>query len=122
MDRYEAAARAEGWTRNAHNGYFVGPVGSPTRIADYESWQELCEINEIMPLIPIASYYVLDGHTLGFVYDEAPTQFNVLHGSVLKGGHDWKNGCVHISPVCKLEPATLADFEEFGVSPKGHIA
>jgi hypothetical protein len=72
-------------------------------------------------MMPTARYFVKDGHTLGYVYDEAPGQFNVLHGSVLKGGHDWKNGPVAISPICKLEPATLADFEEYRVCPKGHI-
>lgn len=46
---YEAAARAAGWDRNAHNGYFVGPIGSETRLADYDSWKELCEVQGIAP-------------------------------------------------------------------------
>lgn len=48
---YEAAAREFGWTRNAHNGYFVSPVGSNVRMADYSDWEELCLDNGIEPKI-----------------------------------------------------------------------
>ncbi|QNP78372.1 hypothetical protein [Agrobacterium tumefaciens] len=48
---YEAAARELGWTRNAHNGYFVAPVGSDVRMADYDDWEELCTANDIEPLV-----------------------------------------------------------------------
>lgn len=67
------------------------------------------------------SHYVLNGHTLGYVYDEHPTTFGVLHGSVLLGGHDWRNGPVTITDTDVLVPATLEDFDKFNVSPKGHI-
>lgn len=43
----EAAAVAAGWSRNAHNGYFVAPVSSEVRMADYSSWRELCDDNGI---------------------------------------------------------------------------
>jgi hypothetical protein len=52
-DRYKTAAIEAGWGRNEHNGYFVGPVGSPTRMADYDSWQELCEVNGIEVPTPL---------------------------------------------------------------------
>jgi hypothetical protein len=44
---WRTAALKAGWSRNSHNGYFVGPVGAATRMADYDSWQELCECEEI---------------------------------------------------------------------------
>lgn len=46
---YEEAAVREGWARNTHNGLFVAPIGSETRMVDYENWQELCEDNDIEP-------------------------------------------------------------------------
>ncbi|QIG74365.1 hypothetical protein EVC08_053 [Rhizobium phage RHph_N65] len=49
IDDYEEAAIQEGWTRNAHNGMFIAPVGSETRMADYDDWRELCEDNDIEP-------------------------------------------------------------------------
>jgi hypothetical protein len=49
IEDYEEAAIQEGWTRNTHNGMFVGPVGHETRMADYDGWQELCEDNDIEP-------------------------------------------------------------------------
>lgn len=45
----------------------------------------------------------------------------VLAGSVLRGGHNPLYGPVCISPNDTVRPATLADFEFFRVSPKGHI-
>lgn len=49
IDDWEEAAFQAGWTRNAHNGMFVAPAGSDIRLADYETWQELCEANDIEP-------------------------------------------------------------------------
>jgi hypothetical protein len=48
---YEAAALQAGWTRNAHNGYFVAPIGNDIRMADYDDWEELCIANDIEPII-----------------------------------------------------------------------
>ncbi|MDH1266753.1 hypothetical protein N5C81_03870 [Rhizobium pusense] len=47
---YEAAALQAGWTRNEHNGYFVAPIGSDVRMADYDDWEELCIANDIEPI------------------------------------------------------------------------
>jgi hypothetical protein len=71
--------------------------------------------------LPSPRYFVMNGNTLGYVLDQAPHAFNVLHGSPLRGGHDWKNGPVTIDPSDKLIAATLADFDTFRVSPVGHI-
>lgn len=68
------------------------------------------------------TYHVMNENTLGFILPTQPGYLSVLHGSVLKGGHDWKNGPVPISSLDKLRDATLADFDEYRVSPKGHIA
>lgn len=72
-------------------------------------------------MMPVAEYYVLNGHTLGFIYEVAPEWFNVLHGNPLLGGRDWKNGPTVISPLDELIPATLDDFMKFRVDPTGHI-
>jgi hypothetical protein len=49
IDDFEEAAIQEGWTRNAHNGYFVAPIGHDLKMADYDDWQELCEAEQIEP-------------------------------------------------------------------------
>lgn len=49
IDDWEDAAYQAGWTRNAHNGMFVAPIGSETRVADYDDWQDLCKDNNIEP-------------------------------------------------------------------------
>jgi hypothetical protein len=59
-------------------------------------------------------YVVKDEHTLG--YEINPTLMGVLAGSIIKGGHDWKNGPVPITPGhTKLRPAKEADFHTFRV-------
>lgn len=70
------------------------------------------------------SYFVLDGHTLGYIDDRQPTVFGILHPSILRGSpYDPRVDGFTILPVrCDLRPATLADFESFRVSPKGHVA
>lgn len=68
-----------------------------------------------------ARHFVKDGHTLGYTLDAQPGWFHVLHGSVLRGGHDWKDGPVVLSPGDRLVAATLADFEAYRVCPKGHL-
>lgn len=61
------------------------------------------------------SYVVKDEHTLGYLYGNS-SFMGVLAGSVIKGGHDWKNGPVAILPGhTKLRRATVADFEAFRV-------
>lgn len=62
-------------------------------------------------------YVVMNENTLGYIYAEQPDTLCVLHGSVLKGGHDWKNGPVLITPLDKVRDAGLADFEEYRCSP-----
>lgn len=70
---------------------------------------------------PVAKHFVLNEHTLGFVYDEQPHDFWIHAGKPQLGGHDWKNGSAPIGALDVLRPATLADFEFYRVSPKGHI-
>lgn len=61
-------------------------------------------------------YVVMDEHTLGYLQAEMPGWMGVLHGSVLKGGFDWKNGQVPIVPgITRLRPATKEDFAEYRV-------
>lgn len=64
----------------------------------------------------MTSYVVKDGHTLGYLIDGHPTLMGVLAGSVLKGGHDPKNGVVSIVPGhTKVRSAIEADFYTFRV-------
>lgn len=67
-------------------------------------------------------YYVLNEHTLCYTICGSPELLGVLAGSVIRGGHDWKNGPVSAGGSDTLRPATLEDFEAYRVSPKGHIA
>lgn len=62
------------------------------------------------------TYVVKDEHTLGYIYEDYPQWMGVLHGSVLKGGHDWRNGNVFITDTCTIRPATPADFNEYRVT------
>lgn len=67
-------------------------------------------------------YVVKDNHTLGCIYERQPHLMQVLGASVIRGGHDWKNGLVAILPgIDNIRPATLSDFDFFRVSPKGHL-
>lgn len=72
-----------------------------------------------------AKYVVLDEHTLCYRIDgQTPGWKNfvgVLQGSVLRGGHDWRNGSVCISPRSNVREATQADFDFFRVSSTGHL-
>lgn len=69
----------------------------------------------------MSTYHVLNENTLGFIQDERPGWFNVLHGSVIKGGRDWRDGPFPLSPLDTLRPATKADFDEYNVSWRGHL-
>lgn len=60
-------------------------------------------------------YVVKDEHTLGYLQDGSNTM-SVLAGSVIKGGHNWKNGSVSIFGS-QVRRATLADFEAYRVQP-----
>lgn len=64
-------------------------------------------------------YVVKNENTLGYIINSLT--MGVLHGNVIDGGHDWKNGPVAISLTDRLRPATLADFEHFRVDATGHI-
>jgi hypothetical protein len=65
---------------------------------------------------PIPHYFVLNGHTLGYVYEGHSSWFNILHASVLKGSnYDRLGGPVPIGALDILVPATLADFDAFRV-------
>ncbi|MGO2147708.1 MULTISPECIES: hypothetical protein [Halomonas] len=66
-------------------------------------------------------YVVLNEHTLGYFLGPDRQLMMVLHGLVLKGGHDWKNGSVSIGPRDSVREATREDFVAFRVSSKGHL-
>lgn len=72
---YEAGARDAGWSRNDHNGLFVGPIGSDTRLADYDGWQDLCEAQGLAPkAVPSAEEWAVHD------YDGVPSDLGEYPG------------------------------------------
>jgi hypothetical protein len=68
------------------------------------------------------TYVVLNENTLGVIHKEQPNVLDVLAGSVLKGGHDPKNGIVYFSyGIDDVRLATIEDFDEYRVSYVGHL-
>lgn len=49
IEDWEEAARELGWGRNEHNGYFTAPLGHDVKMAEYDSWQDLCDAENIEP-------------------------------------------------------------------------
>lgn len=71
-------------------------------------------------------YIVKGEHTLGYVINAAFCAPNycsigILAGSVLRGGHDPKSGWT-VAAETEIRDATLADFETYRVSPRGHLS
>jgi len=73
-------------------------------------------------------YIVVGEHSLCYRFENDTfnlpgyERVGILHGSVLKGGFNDLDGWAIISLKDPVRAATLADFEEYRVSPKGHIA
>jgi hypothetical protein len=66
-----------------------------------------------------ATYYVLDEHTLGYVYDAQPQVLGVLGSDV--HGIPWTQGLTWLLPSSNLRTATQEDFSKFRVHPAGHL-
>ncbi|GBO89125.1 hypothetical protein [Marinobacter salsuginis] len=78
-------------------------------------------VEAVFDVIP-DTYIVMNENALGIVHGGAIREMDVLAGLVLKGGPNWKNGPVAFNPrIDRFRQATLADFETFRVSPKGHL-
>lgn len=78
-------------------------------------------VEAIYEVIP-ETYIVMNENALGFIHGGAIREMDVLAGLVLKGGPNWENGTVAFNPrIDRFRQATLADFETFRVSPKGHL-
>lgn len=72
---------------------------------------------------PETKYIVVNENCLGYADDlTVPFQMGVLQGSIARGGPDWRNGPVYVTSSDTVRPATLKDFDDYRVSPKGHIA
>jgi precorrin-3B methylase len=63
-----------------------------------------------------ATYYVMNGNTLGYIFDEQPGVLGVL-ASKPQLGADLSEEPKTITSSDKLKPATLKDFEFFRVQP-----
>jgi len=59
----------------------------------------------------MTEYVIIDENTLGYV--ATPSMFGVLHGSVLRGGHNWRNGPVFAQQTKSVRPATAKDFDDY---------
>lgn len=68
----------------------------------------------------MSKYFVLNENTLCYRIDGS-FMVGVLAGSVLRGGHDPKNGCTVVGELDTIRPATVADFDFFRVSSAGHL-
>lgn len=69
----------------------------------------------------MSRYHVLNEHTLCYAIEGSPL-LGVLAGKVVRGGYDCKNGPISPVPSDVLRQATVEDFNDYRVSPKGHIA
>ena len=67
-------------------------------------------------------YIVVNENTLAYLHGTESSFAGVLAGSVIRGGHDPKNGVISISPRDAVRPATFADFDAYRVQPPGHLA
>jgi len=67
----------------------------------------------------VSAFYVKNENTLGYTRPDAEAfWFGILHASVLKGStHGRLDAWTYLSPLDRLRPATLADFEEYRVVP-----
>jgi len=69
-------------------------------------------------------HIVFKEHTLGYLFRIGNRFYiGVLHGKVLKGGLNWKNGSYMLSnhELKDVREATQEDFDSFKVSSKGHL-
>jgi hypothetical protein len=68
----------------------------------------------------MSKYVVVNENAL--CYSIAGSIFHgVLAGKLLLGGPDPMTGTIVVAPSDKVRPATVADFDFFRVSPKGHL-
>lgn len=63
-----------------------------------------------------ATYYIMNGHTIGYVFDQQPGVLCVL-ASKPQLGADWSEEPKQVTSKDKMKPATLKDFEFFRVQP-----
>ena len=63
-----------------------------------------------------ATYYVMNGHTLGYIFDEQPNVLGVLASKPQLGASFSEEPKV-VTENDKLKIATLKDFEFFRVQP-----
>lgn len=65
-------------------------------------------------------YFVCNENTLCYHQIDS-TLKGVLHGSVIRGGRDWKNGAFSLSMRDSIRPATALDFADYRVQlPPDH--
>lgn len=76
----------------------------------------------VTPIDPSLRFVVLNESALGFIRDEAPTYFEPLVSSSIKGGPNPLNGPYMLAVNSVVRSATLADFDEFRLSPKRYVA
>lgn len=79
-------------------------------------------IHKTLEEFPDTKYFILDENTIVYRIPGFPPDFlGILHGSVLRGGKDWRDGFTHVTGIAHLRPATVKDFHELGARPEGHL-
>lgn len=106
-------------------GVFFRAFGYLCRVSGFYG-RLLCDFeSQTMSSFPQnAKYVVLNENTLGALFGPSNAPWlEVLHGSVLKGGHDWKNGPFPILPTSDtVRVATPLDFSEYRVAlPRDYV-
>ncbi|MEY2161436.1 hypothetical protein [Rhodanobacter sp. FW106-PBR-LB-2-11] len=61
-------------------------------------------------------YFVWNENTLCY-QAEGDSRLGVLHGSVIRGGRNWRDGCFTPTAGDVLRDATLEDFREYRCQP-----
>ena len=62
-----------------------------------------------------ALYFVVNENTLCYWRPCMTIHLGVLAGSVIRGGHDWKNGPISFPCFGTIRPATDDDFKTYRV-------
>ena len=67
------------------------------------------------------TYIVVNESTLCYRQEGTTFVGGVLAGSVLRGGHDWKDGPILLASSDHIRAATEEDFGAFRVATRGHL-
>lgn len=114
LDWYASIVQRNGRTRSQALAYATH-IFYPRVISTWRAWIALDGTIHMQK----PDYYVLNDHTLGYVFPKQPQWLGVL-GADIHGYGNPLQGPVCLTVADKLRPATVADFKRFRVDPTGH--